>query len=202
MTSDPSSASPPAWAEALLRLLLAPKDRDSVSGDLLEQYRDAIFPTRGATADAWYLRQVASFLWRRAWPWALIFSGAFVMRNAYDWLVPTTDFHVRSQVTTYFAIGTLLLVGFGAAWRSGSALAGIVVTVVASQIAAVFSVVGSSVLLAILKSPEIDRAIAGSGGIDEVYLLPFMMIVPAVILGTVAGVAGKLGRRALSRGNS
>jgi hypothetical protein len=195
MTSDHSLVRPPAWAEALLRLLLAPKDRDSVSGDLLEQYRATVLPARGGVAaDWWYVRQVGSFVWRGTWPWALIFSGAFVVRNAYDWLVPTTDFHVRSGATTYFAITTLLLVGFYSAWRSGSAIAGILLTIIASQIAAVFSVVGSSVLLAILKSPEIDRAIAGSGGIDEVYALPFMMIVPAVILGTISGIVGRVSR--------
>lgn len=198
MNPEHSVTTPPAWAEALLRLLLKPEDRETVSGDLLEAYRDTIVPARGrAGADGWYVRQVLGFLWRATWLWAAVFSGAFVARNAFDWLVPTTDFYMRSQVTTYFAIGTLLLVGFGAAWRSGSAIAGILVTVVASQIAAVFSIVGSSVLLAFLKSPEIDRAIAGSGGIEEVYVLPFMMIVPAVILGTVAGVAGKVGRRVI-----
>jgi len=40
MTMDRPAAQPPRWAEATLRLLLKPEDRDSVSGDLLEEYRD------------------------------------------------------------------------------------------------------------------------------------------------------------------
>ena len=31
---------PPRWAEALLRSLVRPSDRESISGDLLEEYRE------------------------------------------------------------------------------------------------------------------------------------------------------------------
>jgi hypothetical protein len=186
------AAAPPLWAEAALKLVLARKDRDSVSGDLLEAYRDSIVPARGQiSADAWYVRQVAGFVWRATWLWAVVFSGAFVARNAVDWLIPTTDFFLRSEVSTFIAIGTLLLTGFWAAWRSGSAMAGLLVTILTTLIAAIFSVVGSTVLLAILHSPSVDRNIAGSGGIEEVYVLPFIMIVPAAIAGTVGAVVGR-----------
>jgi hypothetical protein len=138
-------------------------------------------------------------VWRAAWPWALFFSGAFVARNAYDWLVPTTDFHLRAAVTTYVAISTLLLTGFWAAWRSGSAIAGLLLTIITSQLAAIFSIVGSTVLLLLIYSADVDRAIRGSGGIEEVYLLPFLMIVPATILGTVSGITGRIGRTLVRR---
>ncbi len=36
--------SPPRWAEAILRSLLRPADRESISGDLLEEYRVARRP--------------------------------------------------------------------------------------------------------------------------------------------------------------
>jgi hypothetical protein len=194
-----SDVTPPLWAEALLKLVVARKDRDSVSGDLLEAYRDSVAPARGRqAADTWYVREVAGFAWRATWPWALLFSGAFLVRNAVDWLVPTTDFAVRSAVSTYVGIGTLLLTGFCAAWRSESAIAGLLVTMLTTMIAACFSVVGSTLLLAILHSPSVERNIAGSGGIAEGYVLPFMMIVPATILGTVSGVAGWAVRRRAS----
>jgi hypothetical protein len=198
MNPVPSVVTPPAWAEATLHLLLARKDRDSVSGDLLEAYRDTIVPARGrAAADTWYARQVAWFLWRATWAWALIFSGAFIARTAYDWRVPTTDFHLRAEVSTYVGVVTFLLIGFWAAWRSGSAIAGTLVAALASQIAAVFNLIGTSALLAFWHDPQTLRSITGSGGLDEVYLLPFMMIVPALILGTIAGAAGKLSRTLL-----
>ena len=61
MTSRPRKCapSPPRWAEDLLRAVLDPRDRDTVSGDLLEEYREVAFPALGrAGAARWYLRQV------------------------------------------------------------------------------------------------------------------------------------------------
>jgi hypothetical protein len=92
-----SMPQPPAWAEALLRISLEPSDRETVSGDLLEEYRESVIPERGSRgADTWYLRQVAGFLWRVTWFWAVLFAGASLTRTRYDWLVPTTDFVLRS----------------------------------------------------------------------------------------------------------
>ena len=187
---------PPVWAETLLRLFLKKSDRESVSGDLLEEYREAIAPSRDrAAADAWYVRQVAGFVLRATWVWAVLFSGAFVIRQAYDFLVPTTDFFFRSQVTTYTAIWILAATSFWAAWRSGSFIAGIIVTVVMTQIAAVLSVIGVSVLLAIWHDPATMTAIAGSGGLEEAYVLPFMAVIPALIVGSVAAAGGSVSRK-------
>jgi hypothetical protein len=59
---------PPRWSERLLRLLLIDRDRDTVSGDLLEEYRATAVPTRGVRgARWWYRRQVAGFVWQAAW---------------------------------------------------------------------------------------------------------------------------------------
>jgi hypothetical protein len=38
---------PPRWVEGLLRLLLKRRDRDTIAGDLFEEYREVIVPTRG-----------------------------------------------------------------------------------------------------------------------------------------------------------
>jgi hypothetical protein len=54
---------PPVWAEALLRALLAQRSRDAIAGDLLEEYRESVFPAVGRLrAQIWYIRQVVSFL--------------------------------------------------------------------------------------------------------------------------------------------
>ncbi len=194
-----TTALPPTWAEAILRLVLRRADRESVSGDLLEEYRDTIVPSRGQpAANLWYVRQVMGFIWRATWFWALLFSGSFVFRTAYDWLVPTTDFHVRAEWSTYVGVATFFVTGLWAAWRSGSFVAGPMVAAMTSLVAALFSVVGASLLVAILDSPQTRDAIAGSGGLDEVYFLPFMMIVPAVIIGGVAGALGSVGRKLFS----
>jgi hypothetical protein len=52
---------PPRWAEAFLRATLKPRDRETVSGDLFEEFREWAVPTLGpARARIWYVRQVAS----------------------------------------------------------------------------------------------------------------------------------------------
>ena len=71
---------PPRWAEAVLMTLLKPGDRESVSGYLLEEYREAWRPARGAfRANVWYLVQVGSLLWRLIWPCVLAMGGLSVL---------------------------------------------------------------------------------------------------------------------------
>ena len=54
---------PPAWAESARRALLEPRNRDTISGDLLEEYCEAVLPARGELrAKGWCIRQVASFV--------------------------------------------------------------------------------------------------------------------------------------------
>ena len=63
MTTDSSAGdkNPPRWAERLLRGLLTSANRETITGDLLEEYREVIWPTRGAVrARLWYLRQCLS----------------------------------------------------------------------------------------------------------------------------------------------
>jgi hypothetical protein len=58
---------PPRWSEKLLRSLLLDRDRDTISGDLLEESREVAVPTRGAKGTRWWYRcQVAGFLWHTA----------------------------------------------------------------------------------------------------------------------------------------
>jgi hypothetical protein len=74
MTSQ--EPSPPPWAEALLRAMLKPSDRESISGDLLEEYRAVRLPARGGLrANAWYLKHVLSIFWRLIRPCALVLAG-------------------------------------------------------------------------------------------------------------------------------
>jgi hypothetical protein len=68
--------SPPGWAEAVLRLLLKSSDRESISGDLLEEYRAAKHPALGTLrANAWYIKHVVSVLWRLIRPCALVVAS-------------------------------------------------------------------------------------------------------------------------------
>ncbi len=85
---------PPRWAEAMLRSLLRPSDRESISGDLLEEYRAARRPALGALgAAAWYLKHVVSVLWHLILPCALTLAAITLVslivnrssREAYVW---------------------------------------------------------------------------------------------------------------------
>jgi hypothetical protein len=52
---------PPRWAEFVLERLLADSDWQTVTGDLREEYTEAILPHLGPLrANLWYLRQVLS----------------------------------------------------------------------------------------------------------------------------------------------
>jgi hypothetical protein len=88
MLTDRPTVMPPAWAESLLRLMLSAEDRDSVSGDLLEEYRQAIVPALGAKANRWYIRQVAWYVVRATWAWGVLVSVICVWRYLLDTLAP------------------------------------------------------------------------------------------------------------------
>jgi heme/copper-type cytochrome/quinol oxidase subunit 3 len=180
----------------LLRLFLKPEVFTSVSGDLLEQYRDSIHPARGLLrADQWYVTQVLGFVLRGTRLWAVLFAAAYVARTAFDWLRPTTDFQTRSEVSTALAAGILLASGFWVAWRSGSFAAGAAVGLATTAIAAVLSIAGVAVLLAIWHDPQTMAAIRGSGDLEESLVLPTFLILPGVAIAGVGGLLGATAKR-------
>jgi hypothetical protein len=78
MKSDETN--PPRWAEAMLRSLVRPSDRESISGDLLEEYRAARRPALGALrANSWYIKHVLRVLWRLIRPSALALAGPCIL---------------------------------------------------------------------------------------------------------------------------
>jgi hypothetical protein len=65
-------SNPPEAAELILRALLPADARESVSGDLLEEYRESRVPAAGELrADLWYWRQVGG-MWLRAYWWLVV----------------------------------------------------------------------------------------------------------------------------------
>lgn len=182
---------PPRWAETLLRVILPSGDFDTVSGDLLEAYRDTMHPTRGeSAANAWYARQVLGFVVRSAGVWAVLFAGAFLVREVIDAFAPPADYSVRSAVTTYVAIGLLLAASIWASIRSGSPLAGTCAGVATTAMAAVISIFGSLCFVAIWHDSHTLAAIDAGGGLDEAFTLPLLMMIPGAVVGTVGGLVG------------
>jgi hypothetical protein len=193
-----TEATPPRWAEALLGLLLSPRDRQTVTGDLLEEYRKNIHPRHGRRfADRWYARQVAGFALRASWLWAFLLSASFIARTALDWFVPTDNFYSRSIVTTVAAVSILLSAGFCATWQSSLLRAGSIAGIATTLFSGVISIIGTASLLAIRHDASTIAAIQSSGGLAEVFTLPLMLIIPGTVLGTIGGTIGALARRAL-----
>lgn len=176
---------PPAWADAWLQLLLPARDRETVSGDLMEEYRENVRPKSSKlAADAWYLGQVGRFAWRQAL-WALVLATVFEARTAYDWFVPTTNFRPRSEVTTYMMISVLLVIGASSTMRTRSFKAGVVSTLTALIGSAVICSTVTSFMYWNFKSPELIAAVQRSGGLSEVFTLPVVLIIPGTIVGTI-----------------
>ena len=196
-----STARPPAWAEAILALLLEPANRERVTGDLLEQYRDSVLPEQGhGRANAWYVTQVAGFGWRSVWAWVVLLSAAHVTRMILDWRMPTPDFRMRAAATTYFAIALFASAGLRSAWRSRSMYAGMVAGALTSATGAAISILSALVLLAVWHDPETLAAIQGSGGLGEVFTLPLIIVVPATAIAMLGALLGKgLARATRSR---
>jgi hypothetical protein len=81
-----SELTPPRWADAILRSCLRPSDRESISGDLLEEYRAVRAPALGSLgANVWYIGQVLSMLWRLIRPAALMLAvqGVFLAMTVF-----------------------------------------------------------------------------------------------------------------------
>ena len=153
MTSHSSTTLPPRWAESLLRMLLPPEDRDSVSGDLLEEYRESIVPALGAKATGWYVRQVAGYVLRKAWIWGALVGAILVTRYLFDTLAPVRYtpgvVHPRSAIMSYALIATFALGSGWQAWRSGHLGSGVLVAFATAAFGGALSAAGTVACLAI-----------------------------------------------------
>jgi hypothetical protein len=193
MSDSRTEPNPPSWAEHLLRLLLDPEHRESVSGDLLEEYRAGVVPARGRVrADLWYLRQVVGFAWRAAWLWAVLLTASVIGRDALDWwLSPTNEFYARSIASTAIAVGLFASAGALTAWRTRSIRSGVVAGLATGLIAAAFVNAASLVMLAVNHDPHTMAMIRASGGLSEALTLPLLVTLPGTICALLGAVAGK-----------
>ena len=136
---------PPDWAQSLISMLVPARTRDSVVGDLLEEYRGTQVPDHGvAAANRWYIRQALGFLWAAAWPAGLALAGNLMGRLTLDiYIDPGADPAMRSSITTYIAMAIFVLSGFhiGRTTRqvAGAALAALAATAVATIAACVMT---------------------------------------------------------------
>ena len=184
---------PPQWADLWLRSLLPARDRETVSGDLIEEYRENIRPQRSQlAADLWYVGQVSRFAWR-IFAWAAVLAALIVTRNAYDWFVPAVDFARRAEMTTLMVFATLLVIGASSALRTQSVVAGAAATASALTLSAAICTIAHGLIYLQWGNAA---AIANSGGLAEVFTLPFTMIFPGTLIGWIGAALARARVRA------
>jgi len=196
MTIDRPTTLPPSWAESLLRLILTPEDRDSVSGDLLEEYRESIVPSLGGTANRWYVRHVARYVLSATWAWAVVVGAICLWRYLLDTLAPihytAGVIALRSAVMSWTLMATFFGCGAWHAWRTGHLRAGVLLTLIAAAMGGYLGMAGTLVSLSISHGPETMAAIEGSGGLFEGFPgVPLLLLIVAFISGTPGALAGR-----------
>jgi uncharacterized membrane protein len=215
--NDPS---PPRWAEALLRAVLAPRDRDTIPGDLLEEYREVAFPTLGpARARRWYLRQVwslmaittTSLVVRMTLLWAAAFVAVMLVRIVVDALVPEDivafflaqsrdDFSQLDYPRRWLPVLAVAAVftgaGFQVAWETGRIRIGVLVAIAVAAV----GFFGTTLIVSISRVASIEI----SGGLYSAFALDqhsprFTLFVALLVLGAALGTVGAIAARGLSR---
>jgi hypothetical protein len=198
MTDDRSTL-PPRWAESVLQMMLRPEDRESISGDLLEEYRQSIVPALGGRADRWYVKQVAWYVLRAIWAWSTVAAAICVWRYLLDTLVPIHYtpgvIAVRSAVMSWALIATFSSCGAWHAWRTRRIGAAILLVVISALIGGLLAQAGTLLLFAFQHDPDTLAAIRGSGGFDEAFIGPSIgLTVMALVIGLPGAIAGRLAR--------
>jgi hypothetical protein len=184
---------PPPWAHSLLPWLVRADRADNIDGDLLEEYREAILPTRGRRrADVWYVRQIAVFLWRLSWIFAVVVALQELTRMLADTVVPPQSYQLRASVSTWSAISAYLFAGVHASWRTHRAGTGAIVALAAHVIGQAIAIAGTVALYFALISRDDTalRLFRATGDWGEVFGLPIVLAPVACVLGLAGGALG------------
>lgn len=133
-------AHPPARAQALIAALAPAARRDSIVGDLLEEYHDTQVPEHGvAAADRWFVRQALGFLWSASAPAAWAMAGNLSARTLIDVAFPAGELSTRAWVTTLIVMGIFVASGFrlgrSTGRVAGAALTALSVAVIGTALA-------------------------------------------------------------------
>ena len=192
------SSAPPSWAQELLTWLVPLSSEESIPGDLLEEYREAVRPSRSQWhANFWYLRQVAGFLFRLAWMFVVLNAAALILRTIVDTFAPPGfgphSYQLRSSASTYAAVGTFLVAGIYAGYRMGRANAGTLAAVTASAVGHALALIFEIVLFyaVIRHDPAKLHVFYVTGGWGEAVGMPAIITVIAAPLGLLGGFCGE-----------
>lgn len=207
------------WADSALRFLVRRRDRETIIGDLLEEYREEILPTRGpVSARLWYARQVLSFMSPVAW--GLAIGGAAGSLQLLDTAI--APLREDTPGVMLVIVGALILFWIAtsavAKRSSGSfrdaVIAGVVVGAATMAVLHVSAIVRVNVFLDQIRDREdwvnlLSRFHASGYQSLRVYanyeylrLSPLLLALGAVaggLCGTVGGLINGIGRKPFAR---
>lgn len=195
---------PPRWAESWLRLLLPARDQETVSGDLLEEYRDTVRPARGRLrANAWYIAQVGGFTWRSSRGVAALlllmsFSGPLVFN-----LIAPAFFDPSGWDGMFWLVRLAILVppavvlfgaGAWASWRASQFWAGAAVGFFVSLVVTKV-LLGGFLIGLLLWQPQLVKIGMSWESLRDLTLILVSTTAAGTAIATLGGLAGTLARR-------
>jgi hypothetical protein len=189
----PAENDPPRWARSLLPWLVRADRADNIDGDLLEEYREAMLPERGRRrADVWYVQQIAVFLWRLSWIFAVVVALQALTRMIADTVVPPESYQLRASLSTWGAIYAYLFAGAYAGWRTHRAVTGAIVALSAHVVGHAIAIAGTVGLYVALVSRDdtMLRLFRATGDWGEVFGMPIAVAPVVVVLGLAGGALG------------
>ena len=129
--------------------------------------------------------------------WALVFFTAATARTLFDTFAPPVNYGPRSAVTTYVAIGIVLVAGCHASFRTGHIRSGAWLTVMSFLIGhAMAGLFTSALFVSVIASdPAKLREFQVTGGFGEVFWLPIMLLPIVAVVGTLGGTVGSVASR-------
>ncbi len=168
---------PPRWLERTLLYCLHGQDRETISGDLLEEYREEQVSRRGAMrANVWYLRQSITFLSVRSF-------GGPPMKAALTW---TSVFTAAAGVWLGLMENILKHAGYGgrttiAACIAIQGLATLLLLLLDGRLLFRTLVLAGAIAIAILGAAAIKRILDAPHFEGFVLIIGFALIVQCLL---------------------
>jgi hypothetical protein len=163
---------------------LRPADRESTSGDLLEEYRAVRHPALGRLrADAWYLKHVLSVLLRLIWPYIVAAAALALLPIA----VQNNYSPVPAPAISLFHCVIYLWAGFQGSHRTRLIKTGTLAAAITSVFAMTFILTFAAIqtpglLLAPFSKPFIFVILS---------ILLLMALGCGILMGTIGAVLGR-----------
>src|SRR4030095_14866360 len=98
---------------------------------------------------------------------------------------------MRATVLSWTILGVCMLAGFVTAWRTRSMRAGVLASTTAATIAAIVSIVGAGMMLAMWHDPATLEEWRRSGGLDEAFIdVPLKVVARGGASGLIGAMFG------------